>query len=190
MRTSLPGVDEGAVRLLRRVEYDHLVELGAFERERVELVHGIVVRMTPQGPPHAAPIGRLTAVLVARLGDRALVRVQLPLNGPGDSEPEPDVAVVAPGDHDVAHPSAAHLVVEVSLSSLPYDRGTKAPLYAAMGVPEYWIVDVVAGVIEIHTEPSASGYASQRTARRGETIHLLAFPDAAIEVSAIVRGPP
>lgn len=187
LHAHLPGVEEQHIRRLRRSDYDRLVEAGAFRDERVELIRGVIVRMPPQGPPHAGPIQRLTELLVLRLAGRAKVRVQLPLLAPDESEPEPDLAVVPPGDYDDEHPSEAHLVIEVAESSLAYDRGTKAPLYAAMGVPEYWIVNVRDGSIEVHREPDAERYGRVTTHRRGEAIALARFPDLVLDVSAIVR---
>ena len=92
--TNLPAVNNGHVRRLRRAEYECLVDAGVFEREHLELVRGVIVRMSPQGAPHSGSIEVLTPILVRALGDRARVRVQLPLIGPDDSVPEPDVAVV------------------------------------------------------------------------------------------------
>ena len=90
------------VRPLRRREYERLVELGAFEGERVELLYGRIVEMAPRGPDHAGAIQALTRLLVSRLTDRADVRVQLPFVAPDDSEPEPDIAVVPSGHPDQA----------------------------------------------------------------------------------------
>lgn len=184
--TNLPAVDPSAVRRLRRVEYDQLVDAGTFDRERVELIRGVIVRMSPQGAPHAGPIQRLNEVLVPRLLGRAHVRVQLPLVAPDESEPEPDLAVVPLGDYDRAHPERAHLVIEVARTSQAYDRQTKGPLYAAMSVPEYWLVDVVARTIEIHREPGPEGYGSVSTVRRGDRITLVAFADATVDVVSVL----
>ena len=184
--TNLPAVEPSAVRLLRRVEYDRLVDLGVFDQERVELIRGVIVRMSPQGAPHAGPIQRLTELLVAALLGRAHVRVQLPLVAPDESEPEPDVAVVALGDYDHVHPEGAHLVIEVARTSQAYDRETKGPLYAAMGAPEYWLVDVVARTIDVHRGPGPEGYATSTTFQAGSVIQLVAFPDVAVAVSAVL----
>ena len=183
----LPGVDDAGVRRLRRHEYERLVATGAFEDEHVELVRGVIVRMPPHDSPHAAPIQRLTELLVPRLLGRASVRVQLPLRAPDESQPQPDLALVSPGDYDGAHPDTASLVIDVAYSSLAYDRGTKAPLYAEMGVPEYWIVNVKDASIEVHREPSGGHYGRVTTHRAGESIALRAFPDVALAVGDIVR---
>lgn len=184
--TNLPDVDSSKVRRLKRGEYDRLVELGVFDLERVELIRGVIVRMSPQGSTHAGPIERLTEILVPSLLRRARVRVQLPLIAPDDSEPEPDIAVVAHGDHDREHPSAAHLVIEVARTSGRYDRDTKGPLYAEMGVPEYWVVDVTARSITVYRDPREGRYAHVETPSAGESITLLAFPDVSVSVAAVL----
>ena len=184
--TNLPDVSTSTVRRLRREDYDRLVEQGVFDREKVELIRGVIVRMSPQGAPHAGPIELLTEILVPALLGRARVRVQLPLIGPDDSEPEPDIAVVAKADHTKEHPAAAHLVVEVARTSASYDRGTKGPLYAEMGVPEYWIVDVVNRVVEVYREPRGDRYERMEAHRKGATITLAEFPDVSVSVEAIV----
>jgi Uma2 family endonuclease len=187
LHAHLPGVDEDRIRRLRRVEYDRLVAAGAFGDERVELIRGVIVRMGPHGAPHAGPIQRLTEILVRHLAGRAAVRVQLSLIAPDDSEPEPDLALVPPRDYDERHPSEATLVIEVADSSLAYGRGTKAPLYAAMGVPEYWIVNVRDAAIEVHREAIGDHYGRVSTHRKGDSISLVAFPDVVIAVADVVR---
>lgn len=184
--TNLPEVDSSRVRRLKREEYDRLVELGVFEREHVELIRGVIVRMSPQGAAHAAPIEVLNELLVPALLGRARVRVQLPLVAPDDSEPEPDVAVVDRADHTMQHPNAAHLVIEVARTSAEYDRATKGPLYAAMNVPEFWVVDVTAKAIEVYRRPREGRYEEATVLRAGATVALAAFPDVAIDVATVL----
>lgn len=172
-------------RPLKRSEYDRLVAMGAFEDERVELLYGTLVAMSPQDPGHTSPIGQLTMLLVPALVGRALVRVQSPLIACDESEPEPDVAIVPLGDYRAAHPEGAHLVIEVALSSAKKDRLVKAPLYAVSGVTEYWLVDVKAGCIEVYRDPSAEGYRLTTVHGPGDTIQVEAFPDVAIRVDDV-----
>ncbi len=143
---------------MRRAEYERLVALGAFEDERVELLHGVLVDMSPNKPGHVSPIDRLTMILVPALVGRAIVRVQSPIAAGDESEPEPDLAVVPPGDYRQEHPAHALLVIEVALSSLNKDRHVKAPLYAASGFLEYWIVDVAGQAVEVHAAPADGVY--------------------------------
>jgi Uma2 family endonuclease len=172
-------------RPLRRSEYDKLVELGAFGEERIELVYGVLVPMSPIGPRHSNAIDMLNLFLVRALGDRARIRVQNPFAAGDVSEPQPDVLVAPLGRYVTDHPAAAHLVIEVAESSLAYDQGTKLRLYAEHGVPEYWVVDVVARRIEVYREPSSSAFQSKRVFEPGESIALLRFPDVSIAVAEL-----
>jgi Uma2 family endonuclease len=175
-----------AVRKLTRAEYDRLVGMGWFQNERVELIDGILVAASPQGSSHAEAVTRLAERLIAGLLGRARVRVQLPI-GIGDAaEPEPDLAVVALADYSRGHPEAAHLVIEVAESSLATDRLIKAQLYARGAIPEYWIVDLAGRVIEVYRRPENGTYASITTARLGERVSPLAFPDLALAVGEIL----
>lgn len=170
------------IRPLRRVEYEKLVALGTFAGERIELIQGALRQMSPIGPPHTSTVDLLTELLVLALVGRARVRVQGSFAASELSEPEPDFCILPLGDYRTAHPSQAHLIIEVADSSLRYDRGEKAQLYAACGVPEYWIVNLVDRVVEVHREPSAGGYRQVATVLRGARLPLLAFPDVELAV--------
>ena len=180
-------IDPEKPRPLKRAEYDKLVSMGAFEDERVELLHGTLVAMSPQDPRHTTPIQQLTMLLAPALVGRALVRIQAPFAASDDSEPEPDVAVVPLGDYKADHPQRAHLVIEVALSSTKKDRLVKAPLYAQSGVDEYWLVDVTAGVIEVYRSPSPNGYAAMTKHVTGDVIAMAAFGDVSIAVDDVFR---
>jgi Uma2 family endonuclease len=170
---------------LTRAEYERMVERGVFDDERVELICGELVPMSPQGPRHMAVIRRLNRLLMHAAGQRAEMHVQGPLAVSDDSEPEPDIALIDPVPDDV-HPSTAYLVVEVANTSLARDRGIKAALYAGCGVPEYWIIDVNEQVIEVRSKPRAGAYRNVATRRRGDVIELIAFPDIRLAVDDIV----
>jgi Uma2 family endonuclease len=173
------------IRPLRRAEYDRLVALGAFEDDRVELIRGNLVTMAPNYPEHANPIDVLTALLVVGVAGRARVRVQLPIVAVDESEPEPDLAIVPNGNYSHEHPEHAHLVIEVAVSSLKKDRDVKAPLYAASGFDEYWLVNVPAQTVEVFREPSPEGYRRVTTAERGSVLSPLAFADVEVQVDAL-----
>jgi Uma2 family endonuclease len=176
-------------RPLRRVEFDRLVDLGAFEDERVELLAGVLVEMSPQGVEHAGVSALLAEILILALSGRARVRSHSPLSLSNESEPEPDVAVVPLGDYRRAHPTAAHLVIEVADSSLRKDREIKTQLYADAGIPEYWLVDWGARVIEVHRTPARGArYSDVRVVARGETLSPLAFADVHVDVDALFPG--
>jgi Uma2 family endonuclease len=162
-------------------EYFALVTAGQLTPEdRVELLEGVIVARAPQLPRHASSVQALTQVLVQAAGAHASVRVQLPFIAGSHSFPEPDVAVVPGHARDYAgrHPELALLVVEVADSSVVQDRLTKASLYAAAGVPEYWLVDLVQDVVVVARSPerAARRYADVTVARRGDTITSAALP--------------
>jgi Uma2 family endonuclease len=174
-------------RPLRRVEYDELVSLGHFQNERIELINGVLVPMSPIGPQHSNAVDKLNEILVLALAGLARVRVQNPLAAGDISEPEPDLLVAPLAEYDVEHPAIAHLVIEVAESSLAFDRGTKLRLYAQQGVPEYWIVDVVSRCIEVYRDPASGTFASKRVFERGDSMELLRFPAVTVRVSDVMK---
>jgi Uma2 family endonuclease len=140
-------------------QYHRMIDAGILgEDDKVELVHGMLIARAPQGGPHARIIQRLNGILVRGLGEAYDVRVQLPLTLKPTSEPEPDFSIVAHGEEGSGsdHPSTALLVIEVSRSSLRWDRKVKAPLYARAGIPELWLIDVNGRRIEVMREPDSS----------------------------------
>lgn len=174
------------VRRLKRAEFEKLCELGAFEDERVELLFGRIVEMTPPSPPHDGTLDELLDAFVDALHPRVRVRVQSGFLAPDESLPLPDLALVPRRSYRARHPDEAYLVVEVSYSSLRKDRGPKALLYARAKVPEYWVVNVEDGVVEVHTDPTDEGYGQVALRRPGDAITLVAFPDVTIAVSKIL----
>jgi Uma2 family endonuclease len=135
--------------------YNRIVASGALDGEPVELLGGLLVEVSPQDTVHAAVIRRLTRHLA---GAQAWLQVQLPLEIPPDSEPEPDLALIAEEPSPECHPRTALLVVEVSVTSHEVDRGVKAHLYARAGVPAYWLVDVPSRAVEVRSDPGPNGY--------------------------------
>ena len=174
------------IRPMKRVEYDKLVELGCFHDERVELVFGMVVDMSPIGPEHNESTERIRRLLERQLGGRARVRDQSSFAATEDSEPEPDVLVFPNGDYWHAHPDRAHLIVEVAQSSLRWDRNTKSQLYGISQVDEYWIVNLVENVVEVYRDRVDGTWRTRTTHARGEMIAMHAFPDVAVAVSEIL----
>ena len=161
--------------------------------DRVELLEGVIVSMPPSSPAHAATVSRVLRVLSHLTGDALMVRCQMPLVAGTHNVPEPDVALVAaqPDDCATAHPTTALLVVEVSESSLPADRLTKAPIYAAAGVREYWIVNLRDRCVEVHRQPAAgeARYAQRTAVRPGEHIEPIVLPGARIAVDDLLPAP-
>jgi Uma2 family endonuclease len=149
-------VDAVQPRRWTRQEYEQLGVLGVLgPDEHVELIGGEIVQVPPQQTRHATGVYLAQVALSAVFRAGFLVRVQLPLALGQYSEPEPDVAVVAgsPRDFVADHPTSALLVVEVADTTLSFDRNAKASLYAAAGIPEYWIVNLVHRQLEMHREP-------------------------------------
>jgi Uma2 family endonuclease len=177
------------VRNFSRLEYDKMIDAGVLgEDEHVELVGGAIVEMSPEGPHHAGTIDLCADLLRRAFGPGFTVRVQHPLVIDPDGEPEPDLAVVAGGplQHLVAHPRFAALVVEVAESSLSYDRREKSLLYARAGFPEYWIVNLAERRLEVHREPSPSGYRRVVSLAVADQIAPVGAPAAIVSVASIL----
>lgn len=169
-------------------EYHRMAEIGLFDGERVELIEGEIVQMAPIGPAHGETVTVVAEMLWRLFGEGYRVRVQMPLSL-GDSEPQPDIAVVPgkPGDYRDAHPSTAVLVVEVAQSSLEYDRQVKGLLYARAGIPEYWLVNLEERCVEVYRDSAPElGYRWRRIYTPGETLTCLQKPDSPISVDDLV----
>lgn len=147
------------MRGLRRVEYDALVATGLLDGEPVELIEGALLRMSPQDAVHAKIIRRVARQLAPQLPQGWELTMQLPLAVSDDSEPEPDIAVVPVDDDPYTHATTAALVVEVARTSHRVDLQVKPQLYAAAGVPDYWVIDVTGRIVYAH---DASGEVVQR----------------------------
>lgn len=179
-------LDTEQLRPLRRYEYDKMIELGMFTGESIELLHGFLVAREPQGPEHIDLTGRIHKRLLLALGERAVIWSHSGFAASDDSEPEPDVSVVPPGDYRRNKASTAYLLVEVSQTSLRKDRSLKADLYATAGIPEYWVVNLVDRVLEVRDRPINGAYSRLVTLRAGDRVTLVAFPDVSFDVSAIL----
>ena len=165
--------------------YDQMVASGALEGEPVELLEGLLVEvMSPQSPYHAAVIEELKRHLASA---KARLRTQLPLQVPPDSEPEPDLALVAEKPPPGEHPRTALLVVEVSFSSPQIDRGIKVELYARAGVPTYWLIDVPGRTVEVRTAPGPEGYGRCEVYKAGDRVPSPAEGVADLDVGALLN---
>jgi Uma2 family endonuclease len=177
--------EKGGIRPLSRQEFEALTRRGVLDDARVELLYGRLVSMSPQGGPHSYGVTELARLLITAVAQRARVRIQMPLAVSDLSEPESDVAVVAPGAYLEEHPSTAWLVIEVADSSLDRDRD-KAMLYAAAGVVEYWIVNLTDAVVEVHSGPTRDGYIRVTQHGRGATLRIPEFADVELAVSDVL----
>lgn len=178
-------------RALTVDEYHRMGEAGILtERDRVELIEGELVAMTPIGGPHAGTVVDLTHALAEAVGPGARVSVQNPIRLGETSEPEPDVALLKPRPdrYRTGIPRAEDvlLVVEVADTSLEYDRRVKRPLYARHGIPELWIIDLQAGEIEVYRDPRGDGYASVRTVGREAVLTVAALPGVEMKAGDII----
>jgi Uma2 family endonuclease len=153
------------IRSLTSAEYYQMMESGIIrEGEKVELILGQIFTMAAKGTRHTVVTRKLFKQLLALIGDRADVQSQDPITLPNNSEPEPDIVIarLRLDDYANSHPSPADiiLVIEVADSSIKFDRDTKAPLYAAAGISEYWIVNLIDNRLEIYRQPEGDIYAS------------------------------
>jgi Uma2 family endonuclease len=185
-----------AVQIKRwtRREYDRMAEAGLFgPDERVELLEGEIITVTPQQSPHSACIGLLDAVLRQAFGPSYWIRIRLPLIVDPDSEPEPDLAVVpgSPRDYVHDHPRTAVLVVEVADSTVVKDRTYKTRVYARAGIQEYWIVNLADRCLEVYRDPAAPPgqtalYRSSRKLTPSESLAPLAARGSTVAVGAFL----
>ena len=159
------------------------------EDDRVELIRGEIIEMSPPGRRHVAFVDNLTQLLVLRLAGRAIVSVQNPVALTEDSEPQPDIAVrrlrSVPYKEREAHAEDVLLLIEVADTSLAYDRSTKLRVYAEAGIPEYWVVDCTSESVEVYRTPGPAGYADVHRVADQATVSLLSFPDVVLTTSEI-----
>ena len=173
------------VHLLSVEEYHRLGELGMLS-EAVELLRGIVVTKMPKSPLHELVAHKLMLCLLAKAPDGFEVRRESPLTLRG-SEPEPDLSIVwgKPDDWAKAHPSTAHLVVEVAVSSAALDEG-KAEIYAEAGIPEYWLVRPEERAVDVYREPTAEGYLSRTTIAGKDILSCASIPGVELALADIL----
>ena len=172
-------------------EYRRMGEVGILdEDDRVELIGGEILEMSPIGTRHLACVVALNHLLMASIGDRYFVSPQNPISASGVDEPQPDISLLRtrprpdaeapPGPEDVL------LVVEVSDTTLAYDRNVKLPLYARSGIPEVWIVDLKGEKVELYANPADGRYAKIQEHRRGEVVRSVYVPEIALSVEEIL----
>jgi Uma2 family endonuclease len=170
-------------------DYHRMGEAGILhEDDRVELIEGEIVEMAAIGTRHFTCVNQLTRLLVRGVGDAAIVSVQNPVRLDEHSEPQPDLTVLRVRDYreSLPMPEDVLLLIEISDTTLSYDRGVKLPLYARAGIREVWIVDLQGEIIERHTDPSGSGYRRVERARRGEALAPLTFSELTLRVDAVL----
>lgn len=191
-----PFVSESMTSLVRfsLTEYDAMLAQGIFDErrhQRIELIYGELRQMSPPGPLHDELVNRIADWCYDN-ADRSQVRVrvQSALGIPElDSVPMPDAALVRRHDYSTRRPQPADalLVIEVSDSSLADDRREKADLYAAAGIHDYWIINVLDWTVEVFRDPSPAGYRLRRSYAGGEKVSPLAVPGVALDVGELFR---
>jgi Uma2 family endonuclease len=182
MATVAPPDDIPKERRFTVAEYHRMGEAGILhEDDRVELLNGRLYAMPPIGSSHASHVDRLTRLFVLHVGDEATVRVQNPIKIGPDSEPEPDLALVAPNDETYRErhpqPEEVLLLVEVADTTENFDRSTKLSLYAEAGISEYWVVSLPDERVYVHREPAGDDYGLRLTRTAGDTVTVAALPD-------------
>ena len=178
-------------RLFTVDEYYRMAEAGILsEDDRVELIAGEIIKMSPIGSPHSGCVNRLNRLFSARLGDRTILSIQNPVRLNERTEPQPDIALLIPRTdfYSQRHPQAEEvlLIIEVSDTTIEYDREVEIPLYAAAGIVEVWIVSLAEELIEVYRQPLANNYAEVRQFRRGENVAPLSFSDVVLSVNEVL----
>jgi Uma2 family endonuclease len=172
-------------------EYHRMAEAGILgEDERVELLDGDVLEMSPVGDPHVVAVTRCgRAFAPAWVAGRLTLHTQDPVRLDPHNEPQPDVALARPGVEAAPRPGEILLAIEVADTSLADDRARKVPLYARAGVPETWLLNVVDGELEVYREPGPEGYARMYTLRPERQVAPEAFPDIVLRVADLLPPP-
>jgi Uma2 family endonuclease len=174
-------------------EYERMVDAGILDqRERVELIDGAVVTMSPIGPRHSACVSSANQTLVLAAGTSVIVQPQGSVRLDRFNEPQPDLMLLKPRSDFYASyhpgPSEVLLVIEVADSSLRYDREIKAPLYATWGVYEYWLADLNANLLLCFSSPVDGVYTATSTRRRGESVAPQLLRSCVVPVDAFLVG--
>lgn len=183
---------------LRRLtvdEYLWMARTGILaEDDRVELLDGVIVNMSPTNPPHSFAVDELTRRFARELPNGYVVRVQNTIQLSGQSAPQPDIAVVRDlgNIYTWRHPGPAEilLIVEVSDTTLDRDLRIKLPLYAGAGIPDFWIADIVHRQLLVRRDPVGAGYTEVTTYLPGEPVAPLAFPELRIDPASLFPAEP
>jgi len=160
------------------------------EDDRVELINGEIIEMSPIGTKHTSCINRCNSILPNLLGQKVIISIQNPITLNNLSEPQPDIALLKPRadfyENSHPQPQDIFLLIEVVDSSIDYDRDIKIPLYANSNIYEVWLIDINAQLITVYRYPQNDNYQEITTYHRGEKISILSFPDISLQVNAIL----
>jgi Uma2 family endonuclease len=171
-------------------DYYKMIELGILkDYEKAEIIEGELIKKIPIGDRHAATVNFLNRLFIKNVSDDVLVRIQNPIRLSDYNEPEPDIVLTDLRKYNgKRHPQPAEiiLIVEVSDSTLKYDRDTKLSLYADAEIYEVWIVNLQNDIIEVHQNPSNGIYQLAKIFKRGEKVQSEMLPDLSLEVDKIL----
>lgn len=188
LEKTIPKVSSNGIkpRLITVAEYDQMIAAGIYtENDRIELLNGEIIEIMPKGPKHSVLNDLVADLFKEKLGNQVYVRSQNPIVLDNVSEPEPDIVVVKPPSKNYikSHPTPddIFLIMEISDTTLAYDRTNKADAYARNGIQQYLVLNLQNETLEDYREPDADGFQYKRTLRKGDTFDLVAFPE--IEVS-------
>lgn len=177
--------------LIKVAEYDRMIETGVYaENDRIELLNGEIIEIMPKGTKHTSANSRIIRFFIRLFGEKVIVRGQDPIRLDDFSEPEPDVVLANWDDNEYAenHPTPADilLVMEISDTTLIYDREAKAAAYSRNNIGQYLLLNLQNETIEDFREPGADGYGFKRTLRKGDVFNLVAFPEIEINIDDLL----
>ncbi|MDJ0730594.1 MAG: Uma2 family endonuclease [Crocosphaera sp.] len=169
-------------------EYHKMAETGILTPEdRVELIRGEIIAMSPIGRKHAAAVNRLNQVLYQKFGNKVIISVQNPIRLDNYSEPQPDMVLLKPQsdfyESKIPKSEDIYLLIEVSDSTIKYDQEVKLPLYAESKINEVWIVNLNDKTLEVYRKPENKTYLEQQ--KNVKSISLLAFSDITLTINDI-----
>lgn len=178
-------------KLFSVTDYYKMLETGLLsEQDRVELIHGEIIRISPIGSKHGGYVKTIANLITRKLGHQITISVQDPVRSSEFSEPEPDVAVLKNRDdfYTESHPTPkdVYFLVEVADTSIGYDFDVKLPLYAAAGIPEVWILDVNAQTITQHSQPDANAYLEVDILKKGMNLKCTVL-DFVLDLGVVFR---
>jgi len=178
-------------RLFNVTEYHQMAIAGILtERDRVELIAGEIIAMSPIGYRHAATVKRLNDLFGNRLGDQVIRSIQDPIILDDQSEPQPDVVLLRPRSDYYAtghpQPDDIYLLIEVAENSIKFDRAVKIPLYAGAGIQEVWLIDLNENSLEVYRSPLRDRFSQVQILQPNLTISSLAFSDINFTVAELV----
>ncbi|GFZ99996.1 Uma2 family endonuclease [Okeania sp. KiyG1] len=184
-----------SVELLRQLftvdQYYKMLDAGVFtENQRVELIRGEIIKISPMGIRHSASVKCLAELFILRLAQTVTVGIQDPVRLNNTSEPQPDISLLQrrPDFYETRHPQPENvfLLIEVSDTTIKYDREIKVPLYAENNIVEVWLVNLTEECLEVYRQPKGNGYEIVQTFQRGETVTIQALPDVTFTVDEIL----